>query len=43
MEKGEWNYELLIMSKGTARSPSEDGRHTTYDAGAFWGEMGVSI
>jgi hypothetical protein len=45
MEKGEWNHELLILSKGSARTPDkgDDGRYTTFDVGAFWGEMGVSI
>jgi hypothetical protein len=41
LEKGEWNQELLILSKGTARTPGKDGNgnFTTFDVGAFWGEM----
>jgi len=41
LEKGEYNSDLLILSKGTARTPGrgEDGTFTTFDVGAFWGEM----
>jgi hypothetical protein len=38
-EMGEWHDELLILSKGTAKSTGKDGSHTTFEAGAFWGEM----
>jgi hypothetical protein len=41
MRQGEWADELLILSKGSARTEakSDDGRFTTYDIGQFWGEM----
>ena len=44
MEKGSWHDELLILSKGTAKTESsdEDGSVTRYDAGSFWGEMQVT-
>ena len=37
MEKGEWNTELLIMSKGSAR----DDYSRVYGVGEFWGVMGA--
>ena len=45
MEKGSWHDELLILSKGTAKTESsdEDGSVTRYDAGSFWGEMQVTL
>lgn len=41
MSLGEWNDELLVLSKGTARTEArgEDGKYTTFDVGQFWGEM----
>ena len=41
MHKGQWNDELLILSKGAARSEAlgEDARVAQYDVGTFWGEM----
>ena len=41
MAKGDWHDELLILSKGSARTAEkgEDGKATLYDVGTFWGEM----
>ena len=41
MERGSWHDELLILSKGVAKTatPGEDGRYGTYEVGSFWGEM----
>ena len=41
MEKGDWNDELLILNKGSARTKGKvgDPGFTTFDAGAFWGEL----
>ena len=41
MEKGEWNDELLILNKGSARTKGRlgDPGFTVFDAGSFWGEL----
>ncbi len=41
MEKGQWHDELLILSKGLARTETrgEDGQFNEYEVGSFWGEM----
>ena len=38
---GDWHDELLILSKGQAKTTSrgEDGTYTLYEPGTFWGEM----
>ena len=41
MEKGDWNDELLILNKGSARTKGRlgDPGFTVFDAGSFWGEL----
>lgn len=41
MRQGEWNDELLILSKGAAKTQDRDkaGRFTSYEVGSFWGEL----
>lgn len=40
MTKGEWHDELLILSKGVAKTMGgEDGQIDVYEVGSFWGEM----
>lgn len=44
MEKGTWHDELLILSKGTAKTAktaegSSSAFCTVYEVGSFWGEM----
>ena len=44
MEKGTWHDELLILSKGSAKTATDedsrgDASSTVYEVGSFWGEM----
>lgn len=39
--KGDWNDELLILNKGSAKTQGSAGDEgfTVFEAGSFWGEM----